>query len=128
MIKILHEISLEIEIFQVVLKGLDCFRKNNYPRVLFVKIENSLALKRLADRIENEVVSIGFKPEARTFNPHITLARIKRLTDLSTFNDIIERNKDIFIQHIKVAQIIFYQSTSVSSGVIYEPVETISLR
>jgi 2'-5' RNA ligase len=64
--------------FTVDVEGLGVFPDTRAPRVLWVGLTAHVdALKRLAADIEVALDAIGFAPEAKPFNPHLTLARIK---------------------------------------------------
>ncbi len=66
--------------FQLSLAGTGCFPPRGKPRVLWAGVEKNEALDNLHDRIESRLRSIGLDPEKRKFFPHITLARLGRVT------------------------------------------------
>ena len=57
-------------------RGIGFFPDEKRPRVMWCGVESSPNLFDLAARIENSLASFGFKPEARAYVPHITLARL----------------------------------------------------
>lgn len=64
--------------FAVEAGGLGAFPDSRAPRVLWVALggpTNHLA--RLAAEVERALEPLGFPPEAKPFNAHLTLARIK---------------------------------------------------
>lgn len=64
--------------FTVDVEGLGVFPDVRAPRVLWVGLTAHVdALKRLAVDVEVALGAIGFAPESKPFNPHLTLARIK---------------------------------------------------
>lgn len=70
--------------FSIDVAGLGVFPDLRAPRVLWVGLTgspigkgSSAALPHLAKTIERSVEGLGYPPEARPFNPHLTLARIK---------------------------------------------------
>jgi 2'-5' RNA ligase len=74
------------EPFDMTLGGIGTFPPGRAPRVLFVGVtENAEIVKRLAARIDKELVALGIEPETKEFHPHVTLARAKQgKTDAST--------------------------------------------
>ena len=65
--------------FSLRLGSLGAFPNPRRPRVLWVAVEGGAdSLGRLQSRLEQALAPIGFKPEGRSFHPHLTLARIKR--------------------------------------------------
>lgn len=58
--------------------GLGAFPDARMPRVLWVGLSGQVAgVARLAADVERALVELGFAPEPKPFNPHLTLARIK---------------------------------------------------
>ena len=64
--------------FTVQAEGLGVFPDVRAPRVLWVGLTTHVdEMKRLATDVETGLAALGFSPETRPFNPHLTLARIK---------------------------------------------------
>lgn len=70
--------------FPVGVAGLGVFPDLRAPRVLWIGLSSgpvgkgqATALSHLAATIEQSVEGLGYPPESRPFNPHLTLARIK---------------------------------------------------
>jgi 2'-5' RNA ligase len=65
--------------FKIKIGGAGAFPKHGPPRVLWLGIEDLEGrLSQLQERLEHECVSMGFEREARTFHPHLTLARLRK--------------------------------------------------
>ncbi|HLO00584.1 MAG TPA: RNA 2',3'-cyclic phosphodiesterase [Pyrinomonadaceae bacterium] len=65
--------------FSVVLEGTGIFPTPRQPRVLWIGINDlSRQLVALHERLEEESVPEGFAREARNFQPHLTIARLRR--------------------------------------------------
>jgi len=70
--------------FAIDVAGLGVFPDLRAPRVLWVGLSSGLgggsplgALSQLTAKVEQSVAVLGYPPESRPFNPHLTLARIK---------------------------------------------------
>jgi len=64
--------------FTLVLKGLQAFPSPRRPRVVYLATgEGASSMKALAAAVEESVSPLGFPSEARSFTPHVTLARVK---------------------------------------------------
>lgn len=66
--------------FSIEVAGLGVFPDLRAPRVLWVGLsggDGPAGLSHLATTIELSVAALGYPPESRPFNPHLTLARIK---------------------------------------------------
>lgn len=126
-IRLLDNVCNEYRPFQFNLKEAGFFKSKNQPRILFFAVENGLMLNQLAYEIEERVVALGFSKEERSFNPHLTIGRIKMLKNKMDFYDLIKQYKEAEIQKVTVSEIVYYQSILTSSGAIYKPIKTINL-
>jgi 2'-5' RNA ligase len=63
---------------ELELTGLGAFPSATRARVLWIGLNDpSNILTRLASGLERGFAPLGFEPEARSFTPHLTLARLK---------------------------------------------------
>jgi 2'-5' RNA ligase len=58
--------------------GFGAFPAVDRPRVIWAGLAPDPALELLAHRIEQELAPLGFPPEGRPFQPHVTLGRATR--------------------------------------------------
>jgi RNA 2',3'-cyclic 3'-phosphodiesterase len=63
--------------FTLALGPLGAFPDERRPRVVFVAVEPAEPVAALAAAVERGVVAAGFAPEARSFNGHLTLGRVR---------------------------------------------------
>jgi len=66
--------------FILGISGLGVFPSWTRPRVVWVGVEEeggTTLLGPLQDAIADEMAALGFEKEARCFNPHLTLARVR---------------------------------------------------
>jgi len=125
---ILKETGENFTSFQFNLKGVGFFKRNRQPNVLFVNIERPEILKKLAAEIDVKLSELGFEKEQREFNPHLTLGRIKYLKNKPRFYKTIETCKSNFIQHVKISEVIYYQSILKPGGAEYKSIAKIRLK
>jgi 2'-5' RNA ligase len=64
--------------FELELSGIGHFPPRGEPRVIWVGVEKSEALKRLKRSVDRALDEVGLEPEGRKFVPHVTLARLRR--------------------------------------------------
>jgi 2'-5' RNA ligase len=70
--------ALDIPPFDIELGGCGVFPPGGPPRVLWIGITRGLQnLAAIHDAFDRRLAPFGFEPEARSFNAHLTLARIK---------------------------------------------------
>jgi 2'-5' RNA ligase len=63
--------------FPVRLHGSGTFPLKGNARVVWVGLEGTEPLAIIASRLEGSLQELGFEPEVRAFQPHLTLARVK---------------------------------------------------
>ena len=69
---------LPIEPFEIALNGCGAFPRSGPPRVFWIGLSAGLeGLQRMHDEFNRRLDPLGFAPEDRPFNAHLTLARIK---------------------------------------------------
>ena len=55
------------------------FPKHGTPRVLWIGVDDhSSVLTHLQAKLDEECLRLGFAKETRTFNPHLTIARLRK--------------------------------------------------
>jgi 2'-5' RNA ligase len=103
---LLHAVS-SFTPFYIKIYGTGVFPNRKYPRVIWVGVESSLLLRRLAGGVEDSMLSLGFKKESKEFNPHLTLGRVRSRSGVEhIINEIGNiREKDfgnIYVDNIKL--------------------------
>lgn len=126
-IELLGSVSEKFQPFQFGLKGVAVFKNKIQPRVLFISIENDLILNQLAGEIREKIKSLQFEDDEKSFNPHLTLGRIKYIQNKDDFYPLVNRFSDVNIQQVTVSEIVFYQSILSTGGPTYKPIKTIQL-
>lgn len=67
----------EIERFDLELAGFGTFPSRTRPRVFWIGVEPHPELLRMQANVEDEIESLGYPREKRSFSPHLTLGRAK---------------------------------------------------
>jgi RNA 2',3'-cyclic 3'-phosphodiesterase len=124
---LLDEVALRFYPFQFNLKEAGFFKSKNQPRVLFFAVENGLMLSQLAAEIGERFVALGFNREERSYNPHLTIGRIKFIQNKMAFYGLISQYKEAEIQTVTVSEIVYYHSILTSVGAIYKPLKIFRL-
>ena len=62
--------------------SIGAFPTTRRPRVAWLGLDgDSVGLERLADDVDEVAVELGYRPERRRFQPHVTLGRLRRGDD-----------------------------------------------
>ncbi|MCX6234646.1 MAG: RNA 2',3'-cyclic phosphodiesterase [Bacteroidetes bacterium] len=112
--------------FDLTLSHVGVFGGFYKPRVVWIGIERSEELLILANNIMTNLQNIGYSGEEE-FTPHLTIGRIKYITDKRYFSQVIEKQKDVFIQKSSVENIHLYESILRSEGPIYSAIKSFPL-
>ncbi|MCM8786674.1 MAG: RNA 2',3'-cyclic phosphodiesterase [Candidatus Omnitrophica bacterium] len=116
---IILEVAKNYSLFAVTINSFGFFPNQNWPRVFFVSTDKQEILKKIATRLEDKLVEIGFPKEGR-FSSHITLARLKSTKNINLLKNEL---KNFTLAHTFIIQnIAFMKSTLTSKGPIYETI------
>lgn len=125
--KILESVSRLFSPFQFEINGTGVFKNKMHPGVLFLSVEKNQTLLQLAGEIQSQIESLGFETSEKSFNPHLTLGRMKYIENKDAFYALVKKYSEIKIQQVTVSEIVFYKSILSSAGPVYEPIEIVKL-
>jgi len=127
----LREACAGLSPFTMAISGLGCFPSTNNPRVVWVGVqEKTGSLKRLQERVEENLAILGFKPEGQPFRPHLTLGRVKKEARGGARRIIGGIVSAISVGHLgqmEVGEISLMKSVLLPSGAQYSRLATIPL-
>ena len=120
----------EVAPFDLSLGDTGVFPNPRATRVLWVGVGGDLdSLGQLRQRVEESLAELGFRPERRRFNPHITAGRLRD----SVSNRDRRRVTETLLSHeyerppIRVESISLIRSVLYPDGAIYEPIYSVDL-
>jgi 2'-5' RNA ligase len=100
--------------------GLGAFPSQRNPRVIWVGIEGEVKrLSRIQARIENALEPLGFVREKRSFQPHLTIGRVKDRRRLQALIDAMATLDMEPFNSFDADEIILYKSDLRPTGAIY---------
>lgn len=113
-------------------KDLGVFPNFKRVRVVWVGMGGDVAqLKQLQQRLESNLVPLGFARESRPFTPHLTLARVRERaspTEQQRFGQLIDSAKFETVHHFTADSISLMQSQLTTDGAIYRQINKTSLK
>ena len=125
---VLTDICQRTEKLKFSLKGIGYFKIKGNPSVLYVNIKCDEQLKRLAEEIDIRLEEIDITREVRHFRPHLTIARIKDISDKEVFYALCDRYRSTHLQSMSISNIILYQSILKYDGPLYKNLAVIRLK
>ncbi len=128
----IEEASREIAPFSLEVKGLGVFPNFKRVRVVWVGVEGDISrLKLLQQRIESNLVPLGFARESRPFTPHLTLARVRERiapTEQQSFGQLIAGASFEAAHQFTVGSINLMRSQLTRESAIYRQLTAVSLK
>jgi 2'-5' RNA ligase len=106
--------------FALTLNKIGTFPSESYIRVVWIDVKPEGNLMVLQKEIEDALP--GFKKDFK-FHPHVTLARVKQVTDKEKFIEAL-KNFKVEEKSIEVKNFKLIKSTLTPKGPIYEDLET----
>jgi 2'-5' RNA ligase len=112
--------------FSLTLSGVGVFPHESSPRALWVGIEDETGqLRQLRQTLEAELVQIGYPPDDRSFAPHLTLARLKRVSHREEFLAALKAHRRVVLGQLDVDHIALIASQLHPSGARYSTVNAV---
>ena len=114
--------------FSLTLTGAGAFPSLKAPRVVWLGLAGDLeVLARFYRGLEEAFEGLGFPPEGRPFQPHLTLGRVKSPAGrLALVKKLMELPPPAR-QEFQVREIILFRSTLSPQGSTYTPLKIIPL-
>ena len=118
--------------FHLEVKNLAVFPNLKRVQVAWVGIGGEVdKLGQLQQRIESNLVPLGFAPEPRPFTPHLTLARLRHqapLDERQRFGQLIVSTRFEVAYTIEVDAINLMRSQLTREGAIYSRISSVRLK
>ena len=112
----------QVETFPVEVKGFGFFPDARRPRVFWVGIEAPPGLSQLAARVEASMQELGFPKEARSFTPHLTLARFKVPRPQPALQALLAQQRELRLGCFEVSEFFLFESKLSPQGAEYRKV------
>ncbi|HLF17339.1 MAG TPA: RNA 2',3'-cyclic phosphodiesterase [Candidatus Omnitrophota bacterium] len=96
------------------------FPNTDFPRIIWLGIEEDGTISQLAEKIEQALVPLGFAKEDRKFTPHITIGRLSSTKNSRKLSQLLQDFPTLKPIKQPFDHVSLYQSTLTSQGPIYE--------
>lgn len=110
------------ESFPVEVKGFGFFPSPSRPQVFWAGVEAPPALAQLARELEEGLEKIGFAPEKRNYNAHLTLARFKIPRPRPEFQSLVETQGQFSMGRFEAGEFFLFESKLSPRGAEYRKV------
>jgi 2'-5' RNA ligase len=107
--------------FNVTIDKFGAFGSRHSPQVIWAGFHEEEAMIALHQRVMTAIRPLGYFPDPGNFVPHITIGRVKKMTDKTWFWDSIAAIQDRAIQTFVVDKVILYESILLKKGAQHLP-------
>jgi len=116
----LREVAVKFSPFKMNLAGMGAFPNSRRPRIVWVGVEKGFdELVEIANSIEGSMKRLGFPREKRRFSPHLTVGRIRRLTNPAAMTEALDKARVGELGEFTVERISLIKSQLDPAGSIY---------
>lgn len=119
---IINEVEQSVigfQFFELSLRGCGVFPSPSQPSVLWFGIEPNIQLEKLKFEIDKTLDQIGFPAEKRIFKPHLTIARIKEIKNISRLAELLKYYKNEFLAQVTIEKLVYFESLLTPAGPVY---------
>ena len=117
-----------IDRFTLSLAGLGTFPPRGRPRVVWVGVAQGVEeMRRLQGRIDDTLLPLGFGREARPFQPHLTLGRVRDVGRLDALLTYLRGAEIGQVGQMQVRCVDLMRSKLHPAGAVYTRVESVPL-
>ena len=114
--------------FSLSIRGMGSFPHFKKPRVLWMGLEKGKeVLTALQKGVDGELKKIGFEPEERDFQPHLTLGRAKSDQGRGELIGRMEKYQEEEFGNFRVERLVLFKSELRPSGPIYTVLRELKL-
>ena len=109
----LHPISL-------FARSIGVFPDLNRPRVVWIGIDGEIAiLKGFQEKLDANLVQIGFQAEKRSYKGHLTIGRVQKIPDHEILKTAVRDFFDYETEPFQADEVILFQSDLKPEGAVY---------
>jgi 2'-5' RNA ligase len=125
--EIISDVIIDIPSFEITLKKMGVFPNQKYIKVVWIGVENTEFLKKIAEKIDPKLGDLGFEKERRSFSAHLTIARVKSPKNKEKLLGLLDKYQETDFQILKVNKIFLKKSVLTPEGPIYTNLKEIDL-
>ena len=111
--------TVVIPAFELTVAGVGKFSSADGGAILWAGVQASAELLSLHVAVAAALAGTGFRPEARRYSPHLTLARCKPCVPASVVNDLLTRAAEFSRPPETITEFHLYSSTLGSAAPEY---------
>jgi len=119
--------TVAVPAFTMTLEGVKQFPPAGKAAILWVGVQDKPELQRLHAAIAAALAGTGFRPEARRYTPHLTLARCAPSVPASVVAGFLARHAAFSLAGVPVTAFVLFSSRVVDDARVYRRERTFPL-
>ncbi len=127
--RVMNQVGKEFEAFGVEVFGLGAFPDTTRPRTIWAGIREGVEeLQRLQQALELKLEGIGFTRDARRFQPHLTLGRVRGEADFGPLPEQLKNASNAPLGSMEIDELVLFCSEFQRHGPEYTRLATVFLK
>jgi 2'-5' RNA ligase len=123
-----RQAAAEAAPFQLQVTMAGAFPSPQAPRVVWLGLGGEVVpLTQLFYRLEKAFATLGYLPEGRAFNPHLTLGRVKSPANRARLAGLLAKMPPLDWPPFTVKELVLFQSVLSPQGSKYTPLKVVPL-
>ncbi len=116
--------AAKVEPFEIEIRGAGAFPNPGKPRTIWLGSgEGDERMRALHKAVESALAKLGFRKDARRFNTHLTIGRVRHGgRDLAELSQLIGQQADFEAGRTKVTELVIFSSDLGPKGPTYAPI------
>jgi RNA 2',3'-cyclic 3'-phosphodiesterase len=116
--KLILQSASKIECFNLVFRNFGSFGKP-YPKVIWIGTDECKPLRNLQNSLSKNLLENNLKFDRKDFSPHLTIGRVKYLSEIEKLDDYIQSKSGLILQQVKIESVILFESILKPDGPEY---------
>jgi len=114
--------AAEVDSFELEIRGAGAFPNARRPRTLWLGVgAGGQEMVALHGKIEEPLRKLGFRPEHRRYESHLTIGRVRRGgPGLAELGQLLQQHADYLAGRVKVSEVVLFSSELGREGPTYE--------
>jgi RNA 2',3'-cyclic 3'-phosphodiesterase len=117
-----------VPVFDLRFNRIGIFGSSYNPKVIWLGADINPALNQLFEQLKTELEKSGFVYDRQNFVPHLTLGRIRSISDKALFQQLMDEYREAFSFGQKTGSLQLYESVLTPKGPIYTTLYTAALQ
>lgn len=117
----------DITPFEIIFRSFGIFGKTT-PKIIWIGIDDCPQLRLIYNNLKQSLTDSGYKPDEKVYSPHLTIGRVKSLTETIELNNFLLSQKDVLFQNTIIESVLLFESILGPQGAEYRILSEHKLR